>query len=184
MRKRKDGVKPDAEEKVLDVNASMQGTLRFDDPVNLRINGKFEGNLSTKGKLMVGQKANIKADIVGEEISIAGNVTGNIKASSSLKLESTAKLLGDISTPKIEISGGAVLDGHLTMSKSGKDISGVDFRGDWMTTEQLSKYLEVDLNKINDWVTGGMLPGTKEGGEWIFEKTKIDQWIADGKVKA
>ena len=32
------------EEKILDVDAAMQGSLTFKDPVNLRINGKFEGN--------------------------------------------------------------------------------------------------------------------------------------------
>ena len=39
MRKKKQD--QEHEDKVLDVNASMQGTLRFEDPVNLRINGKF-----------------------------------------------------------------------------------------------------------------------------------------------
>ncbi|MBU1783819.1 MAG: polymer-forming cytoskeletal protein, partial [Candidatus Omnitrophica bacterium] len=62
----------EVEEKVLDVNAAMQGTLRFDDPVNLRISGKFEGTLDTKGKLMVGNKAEIKANITGEIIHIDG----------------------------------------------------------------------------------------------------------------
>ena len=36
MRKRRDDAQQ-SEAKILDVNASMQGTLRFDDPVNLRI---------------------------------------------------------------------------------------------------------------------------------------------------
>ena len=35
------------EEKILDVNATMQGTMIFKDPVNLRINGEFEGKLDT-----------------------------------------------------------------------------------------------------------------------------------------
>ena len=56
MRKRKVEALQQTGEKVLDVNASMQGTLRFDDPVNLRINGKFEGTLDTKGMLMVGER--------------------------------------------------------------------------------------------------------------------------------
>ena len=73
----REGVNIQSEDKVLDVNASMQGTLRFDDPVNLRISGNFEGTLDTKGKLMVGDKAIIKANITGEYVSIAGDVTGN-----------------------------------------------------------------------------------------------------------
>lgn len=187
MRKKKDVDNQQAEEKVLDVNASMQGTLRFDDPVNLRISGKFEGTLDTKGKLMVGQKADIKANITGESISIAGVVTGNIRATTVLKLESNAKLYGDVETPKISIAEGAILNGQLNMAgaspSTNSQASAAEPRGDWMTINQLAKYLEVDANKVNEWVNGGMIPGTKEGGEWVFERSKVDQWIAEGKVK-
>lgn len=185
MRKRKEDEKQHTDDKVLDVNASMQGTLRFDDPVNLRINGKFEGTLDTKGKLMVGHKADIRANIIGENISIAGVVNGNIKAATILKLESSARLFGDVETPSISIAEGAILNGQINMSgaSSGNQSSSNESRGGWMTISQLAKYLEVDANKVNEWVNGGMIPGTKEGGEWVFERSKVDQWIAEGKVK-
>ena len=47
----------DSQGKILDVDASMQGTLSFKDPVNLRINGRFEGRLITKGTLTIGDRA-------------------------------------------------------------------------------------------------------------------------------
>jgi cytoskeletal protein CcmA (bactofilin family) len=170
-----------AEEKVLDVNASMQGTLRFDDPVNLRINGKFEGTLDIKGRLMVGDRADVKANITGETVSVAGVINGNIKATTLLKLESTARIVGDIETPKLSIVEGAFISGNIHMP--GPSSSEPEARGDWMNLNQLAKYLEVDPGKINDWASGGLLPGTKEGGEWIFERTKVDKWISEGKVK-
>ncbi len=179
MRKKKMEITPHSEEKVLDVHAGMQGTLRFDDPVNLRINGKFEGTLDTKGMLMVGQKADIRANITGESVSIAGNVTGNIKAMKSLKLEPTAKLTGDVETPSLSIQEGAILNGRLNMTQGAGNVS----RGDWMNINQLAKYLEVDVNKVNEWANSGMLPATREGGEWVFDKTRVDQWISEGKVK-
>lgn len=182
MRKKRDEDKH-GDDKILDVNASMQGTLRFDDPVNLRINGKFEGTLDTKGKLMVGQKADIKANIIGESISVAGVINGNIKAAKILKLESSAKLYGDVETPQLSISEGAILNGHINMAGASSGTPVHESRGDWMTVNQLAKYLEVDANKVNEWVSGGMIPGTREGGEWVFEKAKVDQWIAEGKVK-
>ena len=51
-------------EKVLDVDATMQGTLTFRDPVNLRINGSFEGNLDTKGNLTIGENATVRFNSV------------------------------------------------------------------------------------------------------------------------
>ena len=59
-------------EKILDVDAAMQGSLIFKDPVNLRINGRFEGTLNTKGSLMIGENAVVDADISGDSIVIAG----------------------------------------------------------------------------------------------------------------
>lgn len=179
--KRKNEIVAQPEEKVLDVNASMQGSLRFDDPVNLRINGKFDGTLDIKGKLMVGDKADVKANITGETISVSGVITGNVKATTLLKLESTARVMGDVETPRISISEGAFISGHIHMPGFPSYNNGT--RGDWLNISQLAKYLEVDLGKINEWAGNGLLPGTKEGGEWIFERTKVDQWISEGKVK-
>jgi excisionase family DNA binding protein len=184
MRKRDEEPKPQADDKILDVHAGMQGTLRFDDPVNLRINGKFEGTLDTKGMLMIGAKADIKANITGDSISISGNVKGNIKATKILKMEPTARLEGDVQAPKVSIAEGAVLNGNINMTGAASSSPNESARGDWMTVSQLSKYLEVDNSKITDWVNNGMLPGTREGGDWVFERSKVDQWIAEGKVKA
>lgn len=179
MRKKKEEVKVQTEEKILDVNASMQGTLRFDDPVNLRISGNFEGTLDTKGKLMVGDKASIKANITGEYVSIAGEVNGNIKATSLLELKGTAKLSGDIETSALIVEQGAVLNGSIKMQEDGNTSK----RGDWMNVDQLGKYLEVDPDKVVEWAENNLLPATREGGKWIFNRMKVDQWIAEGKVR-
>ncbi|MBU2436877.1 MAG: polymer-forming cytoskeletal protein, partial [Candidatus Omnitrophica bacterium] len=99
-------IKRKEEEKILDVNAAMQGSLIFSDPVNLRISGKFNGNLTTKGKLIIGENAEVNADIVGENIAIAGQVKGKIKATRTITLRSTANVSVDIETPKISIEEG------------------------------------------------------------------------------
>lgn len=177
---------PVPEEKYLDVSATMQGSLRFDDPVNLRINGKFEGTLDTKGKLTIGSKAEIKANITGETIIIDGNVTGNIKASELLKLGSGSKLRGDVETPKIEIAEGAFLNGQLRMEAPQTNISVSTFAGgeNIMDTFEVAKYLEVNYKKIGEWADSGVLPGIRRNEGWVFEKGKIDEWISKGKIAA
>jgi len=184
MRKRKnDEIKIQAqpEEKVLDVNATMQGTLRFDDPVNLRISGKFEGTLDTKGKLTIGNKATIKANITGESIQIEGTVTGNIKASRSLKLLRTARLTGDVEVPRLIIEDGAVLMGQVRMERG--DGSDTSFHDDMMNLLQVAEYLEVDASKVTDWAQSGMLPGKTLGGEWMFDRDSVDEWVVRGRTK-
>lgn len=159
------------EEKTLDVDASMQGSLVFKDPVNLRINGKFEGNLETKGNLTIGQTAIVTADIVGDNIIIGGRIKGKITAKERLTLLPTSIIEGDIFPAKLNIAEGAVLEGRCSMLH------------DFLNAQELAKYLEVDLNSIMDWANSGKMPGSKEGSEWRFERKAIDTWVASGKIE-
>ena len=166
-------------EKVLDVDASMQGTLIFKDYVNLKINGTFEGVLNTKGSLMIGEHATVNADITGESIIVAGNVNGNITALKDLKLISPARVIGDIRTPLLSIAEGAIFDGTSRMLNKTNDIT----TDDAMTPDDLAKYLEIETNLVYEWADSGRLPGTKNGSAWKFERAKIDEWVAQGKIK-
>lgn len=154
------------EEKILDVSAAMQGSLIFSDPVNLRINGKFEGSLTTKGVLIIGANADIKANICGEDVTIAGMVKGNIMATESLTLSSTAKVLGDIEAPLITIEKGAAFNGKCRMSQ-GKISLG-----------ELSDYLSVGEKKIMEWVEDGKIPVEKNGSQFLFDRAQVEDWIA------
>ena len=171
---------PKQQEKVLDVSAAMQGTLKFDDPVNLKINSTFDGTLDTKGSLTIGEKAVVKANITGESVDIEGNVTGNIKASKILRLGRSAKLTGDVETASLAVQEGALIIGQIRMEGAGKasqvrSISGMD-------AAELAKYLEVEKNKVTEWATSGVIPGSKSGGEWTFDRDKIDEWVAQGRI--
>jgi excisionase family DNA binding protein len=159
-------VRKKEDDKFLDVNASMQGSLMFGDPVNLRINGKFEGTLTTRGNLIIGKDADVNASIVGENISIAGVVRGNIKATSQLELTSTAQVNGEIEVAKLIIEGGAVFNGKCMMTE-GK-----------ISLEELSDYLAIEENKIMEWVEGGKIPVESEGSKLLFDRKEVETWIA------
>jgi len=170
-----------AEEKILDVDASMLGTMSFKDPVNLQINGRFEGTLDTRGMLTIGEKAFVSANIVGDEITIAGRVTGEVVAKKSLKLVSPARVDGNIRTPLLEINKGAVLNGNCQMVVSGRVSSQAG--AELMEIDEVARYLEVDLSVVRDWAVSGKLPAIREGDKLHFDKTKIDEWIASERIK-
>mgnify|MGYP001617260982 FL=1 len=158
------------EEKIIDVEAAMQGTLSFKDPVNLRINGKFEGNLDTRGNLTVGPTAVINADIIGDNIIIGGKVKGKITARERLTLLPQAIVEGHIFPAKLNITEGAILEGQCSMLH------------DFLNSEQLAKYLEVELSSIREWANSGKVPANKENNDWKFERKAIDSWVASGKI--
>jgi excisionase family DNA binding protein len=158
------------EEKVLDVDASMQGTLSFRDPVNLRINGKFEGNLDTKGVLTIGPAANVIADIAGDSIIVEGRVRGKITARVSLELLPTAVIDGDIYPVRLIVAEGGIINGKIQML------------GEILNTDEIARYLEVEINSILDWANQGKIPAVKQGDDWKFERKAIDSWVASGKI--
>jgi len=175
------------EEKILDVTAAMTGTLAFKDPVNLRINGTFEGSLDTKGTLTVGENAVIKANIIGEIIVIAGRVTGDITASKSLEIVPPALVLGNISTPIIGIKSGAILEGRLRMTsgvrKEGKPAVEETSASKELSLEEVAIYLEVETNVVEDWAQKGRIPSRRRQDKWVFDKAQVDKWVADERVK-
>ncbi len=154
------------EEKVLDVNAAMQGSLVFSDPVNLRISGKFEGSLSTKGILTIGKNAIVNADIKGETINIGGKVKGKIQAAIKVNLDSTAQLTGDIEAASISIEEGAVFNGKCKMSEGR------------ITLEELSDYLSIEEEKIKELVDEGKIPVEKDGSKLLFIRREVEDWVA------
>lgn len=165
-------------EKVIDVDASMQGTLTFKDAVNLRINGGFEGNLNTKGNLMIGEHAIVNADIIGESIVVAGKVKGTISATKELKLIAPAVVVGEVKTPLLSVAEGAVLDGRCSMLS--REVSG---QNPFMTPDEIAKYLEIETSLVYEWAGSGKLPGVRDGSSWMFDRNKVEEWVMAGKIK-
>lgn len=161
---------PESVEKTIDINAQMQGTLSFKDPVNLKVNGNFNGNLETHGTLTVGASAFVEAHIVGDNIIIAGKVRGDIIAKKMLVLMPSAVVNGNISTPKLNIVEGALFQGKCQMMD------------DVMNLDEVAKYLEIEIPAILELANSGKIPVVKSGENWTFDRSKIDNWAATGNV--
>ena len=163
-------------EKWLEVDASMTGSLVFRDPVNLQINGRFEGTLDAKGNLAIGEKAEVKATIKGDSVSVSGTVNGDITAANRVELTTTARVRGKVTSPRIIMQEGAVLNGTLDMAAGSGGAS-------WMSIDELARYLEVEPSTVTQWAQSGRLPAQREGSQWQFNRSKIEEWLAQERVK-
>jgi cytoskeletal protein CcmA (bactofilin family) len=100
------------------LNRFVEGTVITGEIVsegNVRIDGELIGNLSTTGKLVIGQNGKITGDIICANAEIDGKVIGNIKVDGFLKLNSTAIFNGNITTHKIQIND-AEFNGNCIMN--------------------------------------------------------------------
>ena len=88
----------------------------------IRIDGSFEGDVTTTSDIIIGETGQVKAQLKGRNATIAGVVSGNIEVAGKLELLSTAKLYGDIKAGMLTIGEGAIFKGACEMKQEG-DIS-------------------------------------------------------------
>ncbi|MBI3313168.1 MAG: polymer-forming cytoskeletal protein [Candidatus Omnitrophica bacterium] len=170
----------DVEEKILDVDASMQGTIAFRDPVNLRINGSFEGKLDTRGNLTIGENAKVKANIQGDRIIIAGKLTGDVLAAESVSVVAPAVIQGNITTPRLSVAEGAVIEGQIAMLNVRQPGESHDVQ---MTLKDVAQYLEVEAKIVEEWAHKKKIPARQENGSWIFNKSAVERWIQEENTR-
>ena len=103
----------------LDRGSSFKGELEFED--TMRIDGKFNGRITSKNELIVGESAHIDGDIHVGRIAISGTVVGTIRADIRVEIHRNGKVYSDIDTPALIIEEGAIFQGNCVMGdKSGK----------------------------------------------------------------
>lgn len=110
---RKDHQANDDNFTVLGKDVAFKGVVHFESTV--RLDGCFEGEIHTKGVLVVGEHAVIRGAIsVGTLIS-GGKIQGNVTATDKVQLLKSAVLLGDVKSPTFSIEEGAYFKGFADM---------------------------------------------------------------------
>jgi cytoskeletal protein CcmA (bactofilin family) len=100
----------------------VSGQLSFQGPA--RIDGVVDGEIQCQGALTIGEGAEVRAKISGQVVVIRGKVEGNVTAKERVELLAPARLIGNVSAPRLIISEGVVLDGDCSMGVA-KQKSGV-----------------------------------------------------------
>ncbi len=92
---------------------------------DIRIDGTLNGNLHTKGKVVIGEPGKAKGEITCKNADISGIIEGKIIITELLCLKPSSFISGDIVTNKIAIEPGARFTGNCnmsdTVSQSAKD---------------------------------------------------------------
>lgn len=100
---------------VMGAGSHFKGVLSFEGSV--RIDGKFDGEISTSGLLVVGEGALVKANVRAGRAVVAGQVHGNINTTESLEVQPTGRIMGDISTPELQLARGVTLEGKCVINR-------------------------------------------------------------------
>ena len=97
-------------------------------PCDIRIDGTFEGKIQSKGRVVVGESAHIKGDIVCDSIDLWGKVEGNVFVKDTLNLKEGCVVNGNLNIRKLSVELGATFNGNCKMINEGdfEKLSGVE----------------------------------------------------------
>ncbi|MCA9605610.1 MAG: polymer-forming cytoskeletal protein [Myxococcales bacterium] len=95
---------------------SFEGILSFEGRV--RIDGRLTGKVFSEGILILGDGAEVDAEIeVGTLIVRGGTLRGNVVARQLIEIHAEGAVHGDITAPQIDIDKGCVFEGKCTMAR-------------------------------------------------------------------
>ena len=103
----------------------VEGKLTFEGSV--RIDGQVEGEISAQDTVIIGEGAEVTAQVHANTVVVQGRINGDIAARKRVELKAPATLIGNISTPSLVIHEGVVFEGTCTM---GGAAAGRAERGD------------------------------------------------------
>ena len=101
---------------LLGQGSEFEGKLTFEGTI--RIDGVLKGEIFSKDVLIIGETAQVEAEIDVGEVIIQGSVVGNVRAKQSIELLAPGRVKGDLRTPSLLIEKGAVFEGRSFMEEA------------------------------------------------------------------
>jgi cytoskeletal protein CcmA (bactofilin family) len=78
---------------------------------SLEILGRVEGDVSVTGELVLGEESAVRGSVTGSHITVSGAVQGDVRGSEAVLLERGARVVGDLTAPRIGVATGALVKG-------------------------------------------------------------------------
>jgi cytoskeletal protein CcmA (bactofilin family) len=107
------------------INRIVEGTAFQGDiscESNIRIDGKFEGNLTTSGRLVVGPSGSIDGTVNCQNCDVEGKMKGKVTVEQLFSLKAASAVEGEVFYGQLSIEPGAEMTGTCYMGTKVKDI--------------------------------------------------------------
>ncbi len=109
---------PTMKNSVIGKTIFIKGHIFSDEEVY--IEGKIEGKLNIKHRVVVGKSGVVNADIEANEIIVKGTVNGNVKGIYKVEIVPDGVLNGNILSPTVKLAEGAIFKGSVDMPSKEK----------------------------------------------------------------
>jgi cytoskeletal protein CcmA (bactofilin family) len=103
-------------ESLIGERTSFEGTLKCEGAI--RLLGSVQGEIHSKGTIIVEEKAHITARLTAAQVTVAGHVDGQIYCEGRVEIRPTGHVTGEISAGALIVQEGAYFDGNSKMATS------------------------------------------------------------------
>jgi cytoskeletal protein CcmA (bactofilin family) len=100
-------------ETVIGVETQVSGEIRGDE--DLIVKGRVDGKIQLSQALLVEKGAIVQADVDVKSLVVSGTLVGNIVAAESVRLQASARVVGDLASPRVMMESGAAYRGRVDM---------------------------------------------------------------------
>jgi cytoskeletal protein CcmA (bactofilin family) len=96
---------------IISASTSVKGRVQGQEDIDVL--GCVEGQIEIEGQLSIDADARVDADVIATVVTVQGILVGDTSASQSIYLESSARVVGNLSAPSIVIEDGAKVRGQV-----------------------------------------------------------------------
>jgi len=103
-----------------------EGTFRIETGV--RVDGILKGELSSSGRLIVGETGVIEANVAVRDALVSGRIVGNLEAEEKVHLQAQSVFIGKVKTRVLIVEEGAVFKaeceagGEIQLSEAEEEL--------------------------------------------------------------
>ena len=112
--------------KVMEINVVAKNTTINGDIISegdFRIDGTLEGNIKTKGRVIIGIDGSVKGKIDAVNSDIEGKFSGELLVQETLTIKATAIISGDVVIGKLSVEPGATFNASCSMRGAIKELN-------------------------------------------------------------
>lgn len=104
---------------LIDRDSHFTGSYRT--PHDLRIDGRYEGEIECRGSVFVGETAQVHARVVAGNVIVAGQFEGEIACDSRFEILPSGRVAASVSAAVTVVHEGAFYQGELRMFRPGQE---------------------------------------------------------------
>ena len=98
-------------ESILAAGLTIEGKIEGNG--NIRVAGRFKGNVNVKGELTIEPGASIDGEVKADSVLVGGEVRGHIVCKSRVEFKESGTLIGDLKAGSLTVAAGSKMRGKV-----------------------------------------------------------------------